>query len=343
MPSELPVELQAVILQAVQRQPQKRQANLMEFEDQLRACGGPKPSVSVSPPVEQIDSASPIIAPPASPKIVAPCSAQENDGFANVGPKAGERKTFKLKGIEYAFRWCPPGKFTMGSPENEAGHDQEQGQVLVELTKGFWMQETVVTQAMWSAVMASQPWRDDYSLACLDDGEKEGPNYPATYVDWNSATEFCHQLAAAAQAAGVLSLGLISLPTEAQWEYACRAGTTTAYSFGDDESQLGEYAWFDENASNINENYAHAVKMKKPNSWGLYDMHGNVEEWCQDMDRPQLPGGRDPVVTTSTRPGRMLRGGSWDDPATSVTSASRVGDHPESELGCGFRMSLEFH
>lgn len=331
MPSELPVELQAVILQAVQRQPQKRQANLVEFERQLRACLGTAAGVSNAPPIERFEPAAPVIAPPL--KIVSSSPAPIKDDFANGGAKAGERKAFTFNGIEYAFRWCPPGKFTMGSPQNEPRLDNED-QVQVELTRGFWMQETVVTQAMWSSVMQTEPWHGHSYV-------KAGPNFPATYVDWNGATEFCDRLTTAVTASGGMSSSRVALPTEARWEYACRAGTTTAYSFGNNARELEQHAWFDKNAGNTwFEKYAHEVGTKQANQWGLYDMHGNVLEWCQDKYVKQLPGGRDPVVASGSS--RVSRGGSWYFNAIGARCSYRGGNDPAlRSFIIGFRVIVE--
>ncbi len=108
---------------------------------------------------------------------------------------------------------------------------------------------------------------------------QEGSDYPAVWVSWNDAVEFCRKLS---EQEGVE----YRLPTEAQWEYTCRAGTTTVYSFGDDRSKLRQYAWSAKDAFDTHEQYAHRVGQKLPNSWGLYDMHGNVFEWCQDWRAP---------------------------------------------------------
>ena len=138
-------------------------------------------------------------------------------------------------------------------------------------------------------------------------------DYPATCVSLYDATRFCEKLTDLERKAGKLKANEeYRLPTEAEWEYACRAGTTTAFSFGDDQKQLGDYAWFKANVVNIDEKYAHKVGMKKPNPCGLYDMHGNVWEWCSDWYNSELSGGVDPAgpkagwVAT-----RVLRGGCW--------------------------------
>jgi len=149
-------------------------------------------------------------------------------------------------------------------------------------------------------------------------------------VKWDDAVEFCEKLS---EKEGVE----YRLPTEAEWEYACRAGTTTMYSFGDDESQLDEYAWYRDNVFRADETYAHIVGQKKPNPWGLFDMHGNVSEWCQDW-YAKYPSGD---VTDPARPDslRVLRGGSWSFYARLCRSAFRVWLSPSSRhINLGFRV-----
>ena len=192
----------------------------------------------------------------------------------------------------------PPGEFTMGSPDSdENAHDSEKPQHRVKLTKLFYLSVYEVTQQQYEKVMGDRPWQGKLYA-------KDGPDNPATYVNWNDAVEFCRKLS---KKEGVE----YRLPTEAEWEYACRAGTTTAYSFGDDASQLGKYAWHYKNAWGIGEKYAHRVGQKLPNPWGLYDMHGNAWEWCQDW---YAPYGSEKVVSdpmgTAQDGGRVLRGGS---------------------------------
>ena len=229
----------------------------------------------------------------------------------------------------------PAGKFTMGSPRGENGP-----QVAVTLTKPFWIGKTEVTQGQWKKVMGTAPWEDMSNT-------KTGEFFAATYVNWDAATAFCQTLTDLERKAGKLPAGeSYRLPTEAQWEYACRAGTTTAFSFGEDESKLGEYAWFRGNAFHAGEKYAHKVGMKKPNPWGLYDMHGNVWEWCSDgyeIILPGLPGGADPVRSRfRLGDSRVIRGGSWGYDLDCCWSACRTGTDPSAAFDArdvGFRVA----
>jgi sulfatase modifying factor 1 len=148
---------------------------------------------------------------------------------------------------------------------------------------------------------------------------KKGANYPAVYVSWNDAVVYCKQLS---EKEGKT----YRLPTEAQWEYACRAGTKTMWSFGNDEKALGDYAWYNKNAWNIDEKYAHQVGLKKPNAFGLYDMHGNVYEWCHDYYGNNYYKQSPEKDPTGPAPGsfRVLRGGSWLYDSRNSRSAVRI-------------------
>jgi formylglycine-generating enzyme required for sulfatase activity len=174
---------------------------------------------------------------------------------------------------------------------------------------------------------------------------KEGAEIPAIYVSWEDAAEFCQKLTILERQTGQLPEGWeYTLPTEAQWEYACRAGTSTAYSFGNDESDLIDFGWYGLRESDGNakeEPYAHPVGQKKPNAFGLYDMHGNVWEWCRDWFQAELPGGTDPEVTSQQSPAhRVDRGGSWFYPAEYSRSAARGGFAPRARsLDLGFRVA----
>ena len=216
----------------------------------------------------------------------------------------------------------PAGTFTMGG-------DAEQ--VTVTLTKSFSLGKTEVTQGQWKEVMGTEPWKEQPLV-------KADKDRPATYVSWDDATAFCQNLTEIERKAGKLKADEeYRLATEAEWEYACRAGTTTAYSFGDDEKQLGNFGWFAGNTAG--EQYAHAVGMKKPNPWGLHDMHGNVWEWCSDWYGNALPGGTDPVG-----PGkgsfRVFRGGYWGNNPGNCRSANRRSSAPSiRNSSLGFRVA----
>ena len=268
---------------------------------------------------------------------VRPLPTLSSSGFA--GTTAGEVKVLP-SGIK--LRWCPPTKtpFTMSSPNSELGHDgkhqENENQVQVTLTSGFWLGETEVTQGQWELLMQSAPWKGK-------DYVKEGPEYAATFishgdggdekVEADSAIEFCSRLTDQERKAGRLPAGWkYKLPTEAQWEYACRAGSKMAYVFGNDASRLVDYAWFDKNTFDVDEKFAHPVGLKKANAWGLCDMHGNVWEWCSDRYDARLAGGRDPSGA-STGSFRVDRGGGWYGSASICRTAIRGGLSPEFRNG----------
>jgi formylglycine-generating enzyme required for sulfatase activity len=165
--------------------------------------------------------------------------------------------------IAMTFCWCPAGTITMGSPDSEADRVENERQFEVTLTRGFWMGKYEVTQVQYEQVMGTRP------------SHLYGDQLPVDQVSWDDAAEFCRKLTEMERNAGRLSRGWeYRLPTEAQWEYACRAGTTTAYCFGEDQEQLGDYAWYIENSSK----HPHEVGGKKSQAWGLHDMHGNIWE-----------------------------------------------------------------
>jgi formylglycine-generating enzyme required for sulfatase activity len=176
----------------------------------------------------------------------------------------GKKVTMKLVQI-------PAGKFLMGSPKDEKDRDREEVQHEVAIGNPFYMGVYTMTQAQWEEVMGTTVVQQ------RDKGDKswklygQGANYPMYYVSREEATEFCKKLS---EKTGKT----VTLPTEAQWEYACRAGSTTRFGFGNDDAGLGNYAWYAKNSGGK----THPVGQKKPNKWGLYDMHGNVWQWCSD-------------------------------------------------------------
>ena len=166
-----------------------------------------------------------------------------------------------------------PGSFIMGTPEDEPEREDNESPLHpVTISTGFWLGKYEITQAQWEAVMDTIPWSGRAYV-------QAHPNCPAMYLSWNDAQEFIRRVNAAADT------DAYRLPTEAEWEHACRAGTTTQFSYGQDETQLGWYGWYQSNAWNMGEQYPHWVGQKLPNPLGLYDMHGNVWEWVQDWFR----------------------------------------------------------
>ncbi|MCC6232584.1 MAG: formylglycine-generating enzyme family protein [Verrucomicrobiales bacterium] len=218
----------------------------------------------------------------------------------------------------------------MGSPGTEWGHTSyEEPQPQVYLSRGFFICNHEVTQREFEAYKGTNP------AANPGDGRR-----PVENITWDDATRYGIWLTQQEWNAGRLRSGWhYRLPTEAEWEYACRAGTSTPYSHDLDAtwSQIPDYAWFAPNSGNK----THPVASRLPNPWGLYDMHGNVHEWCSDAFGP-LPSGS---VTDWARTGaatlRVFRGGSWADDAYTCRSAFRSGASPEVRSSTfGFRIVL---
>jgi formylglycine-generating enzyme required for sulfatase activity len=263
--------------------------------------------------------------------VSSPPPTPKSDGQFE-GTVAGQ--TRDDNGLKTKLVWIPPGTFTMGSPKDEKGRENDESAVKVALTQGLWLGQCEVTQSEWQRVMQTTPWSGKYNV-------QQGHDYPATGMNWDDAIKFCEKLTEQERRAGQLPTGWkYTLPTEAQWEYACRAGTTTRFSFGDDESKLEEYAWFKNNTGDAGEDYAHPVGTKKANPWGLHDMHGNAIEWCRDWSQPKLIGGRDPEGL-SAGTNRAERGGDYVSPAAHCRSAQRNWDRPSAQAGVlGFRVAV---
>jgi formylglycine-generating enzyme required for sulfatase activity len=250
-----------------------------------------------------------------------------------AGTKAGQIRDDN--GLKIKLAWCPAGQFRMGSVAEENDRNENEGPVNVTLTKGFWLGQTEVTRGQWQKLMQTTPWSGKQYVKADDDG-------PAIYVTWDDVVEFCQKLTDAEHKSGRLPANWrYALPTEAQWEFACRAGTTTRFSFAGGDAELLAYAWFDKNAWDAEEKYAHLVRQKKANAWGFYDMHGNVWEWCRDWYAETLTGGVDPEVTAKGKE-RAMRGGGWISNAAYCRSAFRSklsGAHVFYDVG--FRVACE--
>lgn len=249
-----------------------------------------------------------------------------------------------IKDVRYNFCWCPKGTFTMGSPKfefrrntdgstfiqsNEHGRKYDEKQHKVTLSQGFWMLQTPVTQAMWESVMGNNPSR------------WKGPKLPVENVSWFNSQEFVKRL----NEQNLAPAGYrFSLPTEAQWEYGCRAETTTALNNDKNLTSkkkkctnLGEVGWYDENSGFR----THEVGLKKENAWGLLDIHGNVYEWCLDW-YSDYPSESEPDPTGAPcGTYRVLRGGGYSSYAKQCRSAYRHCNTPETRSSnCGLRLVL---
>lgn len=241
---------------------------------------------------------------------------------AQKRPQPGDIQTVDLGGgVKLELVWCPPGTFMMGSPSGEDGRWDDETRHEVTLTKGFWMGKYEVTQAQWEAVMGSNP----------SFFKNAGRTVPVECVSWDDCQEFVRRLNAR------IPGGRFRLPTEAEWEYACRAGTTTAFHYGN---------VLDASMANFVGNYPYGNGRKgeyrvkpmpvgsfRPNDWGLYDMHGNVQEWCADWYGEYPSGSVTDPLGSGSGSSRILRGGSWDINARHCRSANRNRSTP------GFRFS----
>lgn len=257
------------------------------------------------------------------------------------GKNAGD--TRQIEGIAFCF--CPAGRFTMGSPPGEPERRPGEDQVRVAITKGFWMGKYETTQGDWRRVVGELP-------GMLTDELPAGDDLPVGNVNFAEAEAFCGKLTERAHASGELPDDWeFRLPTEAQWEYACRSGTTTATSFGD--SLSSKQANFKGKPYNGGEpgpslGQAAPVGSYPANGWGICDMHGNTYEWCRDWYHARLPGGVDPDLhdaqATATRSehgdvSRSRRGGCWTDEGWPCRTAFRLRFEPERRNDhIGFRI-----
>jgi formylglycine-generating enzyme required for sulfatase activity len=233
-------------------------------------------------------------------------------GISNAGNDNG---SIVFGGMEFVL--IQPGSYWMGGVD---GNGNEKPRHFVTISAPFYLGKYQVTQAQWEAVMGSNPSHS-----------KEGGN-PVECVSWNDIQEYIRRLNEGADG------GIYRLPTEAEWEYACRANTSGRYYFGDEPDSVGDYAWYGKNSKGK----THPVGQKKPNSWGVYDMHGNVWEWVQDWyakDHYEKSPESDPVGPSSGVT-RVLRGGSWHGRIRGLRSSCRNWARPDYQNSdIGFRLA----
>lgn len=245
------------------------------------------------------------------------------------------RMTIPNTTVSFEMVPIPGGQFTMGSPPSEKGRRDDEGPQRIITLEPFWMGKYEVTWDEYRLFMFSQQAGETPGADPVVDAVSRPTRpyvemsfgmgihgYPAISMTQHAANKYAQWLSARTG-------HFYRLPTEAEWEYACRAGTTTAYSFGEDPSQLGEYAWF---ADNSNGKYE-KVGSKKPNPWGLHDMHGNVMEWTLDQYATYRPGpARMPWVKATKPYPHAVRGGSWNDDAASLRCAARTPSDPSWKM-----------
>ncbi|MGR9052639.1 MAG: formylglycine-generating enzyme family protein, partial [Gammaproteobacteria bacterium] len=233
---------------------------------------------------------------------------------------------FTYKGISQTFRWIEPGTFLMGSPKDEPERYQDEVLHEVTLSRGFWLADTAVTQVLWQAVMGKNPSRF------------KGDRWPVDTVGWHDAMAFFEKLNALNPALK------LDLPTEAQWEYACRAGTTTPFSFGEQiDSSLVNFDGtvpYNDGAKSEYRQETVEVKSLPANAWGLYEMHGNVLEWCRDWYEDYAAATVTDPKGPATGARRVLRGGSWIFNGRDCRSAFRFDYAPSFAIvHIGFRLA----
>ena len=257
------------------------------------------------------------------------------------GSKAGDEQ--EIVGIKLC--WCPPGTFAMGSPPNESERRPGEDQVMVTLTRGFWMSKYEATQGQWKRVIGKLPGNLTAELP-------EGDDFPVGNVNFAEVETFCRKLTDLGHQSGALPEDWqFRLPTEAQWEYACRAGTTTATAFGNKlGSKQANFKGKQYNGAEPGPSLGRATRVGSypANAWGLHDMHGNIFEWCRDWYHLKLPGGVDPDLylakNSASKNGdgsisRVRRGGCWADDGWPCRSAFRLRFEPERRYDhIGFRV-----
>jgi formylglycine-generating enzyme required for sulfatase activity len=310
--SRLPEGERPAVARALAKEPGNRWENCLAFVRALVASQGRKATPRVVPP--RLDPTTLQTTP----------DRPQRRRMEDKKPPFGAEQEF-TNSLGMRLKYIPRGTFRMGSPETDKKADSdERKQHPVKITRPFYMAIHTVTVEQFRQFVkeAKYKWKDDGQRA---------DHHPIVNVSWHDAIEFCKWLSRKEGRA-------YDLPTEAEWEYSCRAGTQTAYYFGDDAGKLSDYAWYDKNAGSG----THEVGLKKPNAWGLFDMHGNVWQWCADSQRAypseEIKNDiKDPF--SDLNDSRVLRGGSWIDSARGCRAACRDGGEPGyCGVNFGFRV-----
>ncbi len=243
---------------------------------------------------------------------------ESTDSISISSHLAGEIRDDLLNGIKLVY--CPPGDFLMGSPPAEMGRNYDEDdaageagkQLKVVFEKGFWIGQTEVTQGQWKSIMGTEPWREYGDMSNVQDNEDAA----ASYISYSDAIEFCQKLTQRTRkGADRGGSERFSLPTECQWEYACRATSTLPFVFAETANQIDEFAWWGGGLTSGNvkgQRYAHEVGRKKPNAWKLFDTQGNCLEWCSTKYDSQLMNDEAVEKPISESVIRVLKGGSWN-------------------------------
>jgi formylglycine-generating enzyme required for sulfatase activity len=263
-------------------------------------------------------------------EVIVNDSTPEPIRAAAAAAKAVKKRVVLGNGIKLVLVWCPPGAFMMGSPATEKGRENGETLHKVTLTKGFWIGKYEVTQTQWQQVMGEKPTRF------------KGDNLPMERVSWNDCQEFITKLNALMKEKGLAKDGVFRLPTEAQWEYACRAGTTSPLHNNKELSStygvchhLDEIGWYEKNSGRKTQ----PVGLKMPNAWGICDMSGNVWEWCNDRYGSYSSSSKTDPTGPSIGSSRVRRGSCWFSDARHCRSAVRGYDPPSGRYGyLGFRL-----
>lgn len=264
------------------------------------------------------------------------CGDKSTGPDQSIGPnhEEGDLVVDLPNGSKMAFIWIEPGTFIMGAPESEEGRSTFEGpQHQVTLTKGYYLGKYEVTQGQWMQVMGTQPWGSEI--------DSIGSDFPALRITWRGAQDFMAKLNAQTDGA------IYRLPTEAEWEHACRAGTNTSWFFGRSVNSLSEYAWWDGNVDGPQK-----VGGRLANPWRIYDLYGNAYEWTQDWwapyasANPQIdPQGASEVVSQTSQgfyTEHVIRGGGYNTPAQQLRSAARFQFFfPQIYREVGFRVLRE--